>query len=123
VADLEISQVYRSGRSVRSQIRTRIPQKGCHRTLKTGSDTNIAIPRQPTPPITPGDDLKVTLSPPPHAPGLQINSVYRPSRSIRIRVRIRTWQAARPRCGTVSQRMLSRHERRVSDAVHKRRRP
>lgn len=53
----------------------------------------------------------------PHLAGLQIDSVYRSGRSVRIRARTVTRQAACPRCGTISQRMHSSYERRVCDTA------
>jgi transposase len=53
----------------------------------------------------------------PHLACLQIDQVYRSGRSIRIRARTRTTQAACSRCGTVSQRVHSSYERRMCDTA------
>ncbi|MEU8272513.1 transposase family protein [Sphaerisporangium sp. NPDC049002] len=53
----------------------------------------------------------------PHLACLQIDQVGRSGRSVRIRARTRTSQAACSQCGRVSRRVHSSYERRVGDTA------
>jgi transposase len=51
----------------------------------------------------------------PHLAGVSVERVFRAGRSVRIRVRASGPEAVCPACGTVSRRVHSRYERRLSD--------
>ncbi|WP_326826663.1 ISL3 family transposase [Streptosporangium sp. NBC_01756] len=53
----------------------------------------------------------------PHLASVYIDRVFRSGRTVRIQARTRTSQAVCPACGTLSRRMHSRYERRLSDTA------